>query len=563
MAAAMFMAIASNAQNNDLLYQFMGKYHMMDSSELLQPKLPNKAFTTTAPPTGSIRAIAEWEPAQSVLISYSGGFGIPYSLIAQLSNNCNLITLVNSTSQQTTVTNYYNSNGVNMANCSFKVATIDSYWTRDYGPWFIMNNNSTIAIVDFPYNRPSRPNDDNVPVVMATYLAEPLYGMNVFHTGGNYMCDGMGVAAMTDLVLDPLENTLTDAQVDTLFKQYMGITKNYITADPLADYIKHIDCWGKFLDVDKILIASVPITNSHYNDYEAMATYWANETSSYGNHYQVYRTYEPSDEPYSNSLILNKSVYVPIMGGTHATADNNALAVYQHAMPGYNVYGVIGLTGSNSWVSTDALHCRTHEIADKGMLYIKHYPLLGLKPMQTQYTVSADIYALSTSSIITDSVYVKYRVNHASWIKIAMTHGTGNTWTTNIPQQVGGDTVEYYIHASDQSPRNQTHPLIGAPDPHKFWITTTTAIAQNENETKAVVFPNPANSSLFVQMKNANESLTINIIDLLGNQIKTMTVNNDFENMICIPLTDLPSGTYFVQIRSGSFVNTKKVMVIH
>ena len=555
----MFFAVA---QNYDEIFEFQHAYHMLDSSELYVPHVANKSFTTTAPPTGIIRAIPEWDPAQAVLVSYANGFGIPYTLIAQESQYCRVITIVASSSQQTTVTNNYTSNGVNLANCSFVIAPIDSYWSRDYGPWFIMTNNSTIAVVDFPYNRPLRTNDDNVPVVMASNLNEPLYGMNVMHTGGNYMCDGMGVAAMTNLVLD--ENaSLTEAQIDTAFKQYMGITNNYIVTDPLGEYIKHIDCWGKFLDVDKILIASVPISNSRYSYYEATATFWANQTSSYGNKYQVYRTYEPSGQPYSNSFILNKKVFVPIMGGSSTTYDNDALAVYQQAMPGYSVIGVIGLSGGNAWVSTDALHCRNHEIADKGMLYIKHLPLLGEKPMQTQYLISADVYALSGSGLITDSAWVKYRVNHAAWNTLPMTHGLGNNWTANIPQQVAGDTIEYFIHASDVSPRSQTHPLIGQYDPHKFWIASGTTVVEDKNAITALVFPNPAVKNLYVQMVNTQTATThISVFDILGNEVKTIVESNLDSKLLNINLSDIPSGTYFLQIVSGDVSINKKIMVM-
>ncbi len=557
--AAISMVLVSAAQNHTAPYQFQSAYHMLDSSELLVPRIPSKAFTQTSPPTGTVKAIAEFEPAQSVIISYPGYFGIPYPLIALLSQNCNLITLVTSSSQQTTVANLYTTNGITTANCTYKICPLDSYWSRDYGPWFIMTNNNTIAVLDFPYNRTSRPNDDNVPVVMASYLTEPLYGMNVMTTGGNFMCDGMSAAAMTTLVTDD-NPTLTVAQIDTAFKQYMGITHNLITDDPLGLYIKHIDCWGKFLDVDKILVASVPTSNAQYDQYEAMATYWQNTVSSYGNNFQVYRTYEPNAEPYSNSLILNKHVYVPIMNDSYDAA---ALAVYQNAMPGYTIHGIIGLTGTDKWYDTDALHCRTHEVADTGYLYIKHYPLLGAKPVQLQYLISADIYALSGKAIVTDSVYVKYNINHGLWIKIAMTHGTGNTWTANIPQQPVGDTVCYYIHASDISPRNQTHPLIGAPDPHKFWIIGTTDIADNKTQPNALVFPNPANNNLFVELKNAEDKFTVKIVDLLGNEVKTITENNAYTDLLRIPLSDLQSGTYFVQVLSGSYVTTKKIMVIH
>lgn len=558
--------ISTYPQNPIVPYEFKAQYHMIDSSELFAPKLPGKSFTQTNPPTGTVRAIAEWEPAQAVLISYPSEFGIPYSLIAEMSQDCKVITMVTSSSEQTTATNNYNSNGVNTANCLFKVAPLDSYWARDYGPWFIMTNNNTIGIVDFPYNRPSRPNDDNVPVVMSTYLSEPLYGMNVMTTGGNYMCDGMGAAAMTDLIED--DNTsLTVAQIDTAFKQYLGITHNYITTDPLGQYIKHIDCWGKFLDVDKILIASVPTSNSHYTAYEAMATYWANQVSSYGDNYQVYRVYEPNGQPYTNSVILNKKVLIPFASGTsNTTNNNNALAVYQQAMPGYEVIGFSQLS-SAPWESTDALHCRAHEIADKGMLYIMHYPLLGQKPIQSQYPINAEIYALSGSAILADSVYVKYRVYHSSWgawTKILMTNTTGNTWTAEIPQQQNGDTIAYYIHASDQSPRSETHPLIGQPDPHKFYLYgSTTAVAENES-LKALVFPNPAVDYLFIQMKNTgNAAMSVRIYDMVGKEILSINENNLDDHMVRVDVNKFTAGTYFVNITCGNFSETRKIIVMH
>lgn len=559
---AFFVSSTAQHINSNAPFEFQAKYHMLDSSELYLPKIPTKAFTQTPPPTGTIRAIAEWEPAQAVVVSYPGNFGIPYSEIAELSENDHVITIVTSYSQQTTVTNNYTSNGVNLANCSFVIAPLDSYWTRDYGPWFIMTNNNTVAIIDFPYNRPARANDDNVPVVLAgtSLLNMPLYGMDVTHTGGNYMCDGMGVAAMTDLVED--EETLTHSQIDTAFKQYMGITKNYITTDPLGEYIKHIDCWGKFLDVDKILIASVPTSNPQYSAYEAMAAYWANEVSSYGNNYQVYRVYESNGQAYTNSLILNKKVFVPISTSYGTTNNNAALAVYQQAMPGYEIIGVT----YSGWQSTDALHCRSHEIADKGMLYIKHLPLLGEKPILSQYPINAEVYALSGSAVVPDSVWMKYRVYHGSWgiwTKVNMTNTSGNTWTANIPQQQGGDTIAYYIHASDLSPRNTTHPLIGQPDPHKFYLNGITGV-EEKNQTNAVVFPNPAVDNIFVQLYNPeNSQVQITLIDLLGKQVANLTEDNLDNHMLKIDASKLPAGPYFLNVTSGKYTVTRKIMLMH
>ena len=349
---------------------------MTPEEELLRSTI-GVDFISTPPPTGPIYNVAEFDRMQAVLVRYP--FGISYAIIAEMSQDLDVITIVANTSQQTTVTNNYIANGVNMANCSFLIAPSDSYWTRDYGPWFIFDGNDEPGIVDFPYNRPSRPNDDEIPVVMANYLGINLFGMDVIHTGGNYMTDGMGISSSTDLVW--VENpTQTHAQIDQKFEDYLGINTYHVVPDPNNTYIDHIDCWGKFLDVDKILIREVPPSHAQYDEIEATAAYYASQISSYGTPYQVFRVYTPEDQPYTNSIILNEKVLVPIMGSQW---DDEALAAYQQAMPGYEVLGFTG-----SWESTDALHCRAIGIADIGMLRIKHIPLSGNQPLLPEYPIS-------------------------------------------------------------------------------------------------------------------------------------------------------------------------------
>lgn len=434
-----------------------GLGHYLDAEEILKP-LPEKGEGSKEPPSGSVSPVAEFDPAEAVLIRYP--FGIPYSLIADLSNHTKVITLVSSTSQQSTVESLYSSNGVNLANCEFAIYSTDSYWTRDYGPWFIRDGEDDIAIVDFPYNRP-RPNDNNIPSSMASYLSMPYYYMPVYHTGGNYMNDGYYIAASSDLVYE--ENSgLSQAQVNQYMNNYLGASTYHAVPDPNNTYIDHIDCWGKFLAPNKILIRSVPTSHAQYDEIEATADYFANQVSAYGTKYKVYRVYTPSDQPYTNSLILNDKVFVPITGS--ATYDNAALAVYQDAMPGYTVEGYTG-----SWESTDALHCRTHEIADRGMLYIKHYPLMPYQPASSGFNITAEIIPYSGSALISNELKVYYQAEGSSkYSYVLLSHISGNTYGATIPSNSQTQVMNYYITAGDASGRTENHPYIGAPDPHVF-----------------------------------------------------------------------------------------------
>lgn len=432
--------------------------HEMTAEELLRKGEIGKDFITTPPAVGPVRNVAEFEKMQSVLIRYP--LGISYSIVKEMAENLNVITIVGSLSEKTQATNSYIANGVNINNCTFLIAPTNSYWTRDYGPWFVFDGNDEAGIVDFPYNRP-RPLDDEIPVIVANSLGINLFGMNVIHTGGNYMTEGMGISSSTELVWE--ENpSLTHSQVSQMFQDYLGIGEYHVLPDPNNTYIDHIDCWGKFLDVDKVLIREVPPGHSQYDEIEATAAYFSSQNSSYGIPFQVFRVYTPDNQPYTNSIILNKKVLVPITGSSW---DDEALETYQEAMPGYEILGFTG-----SWESTDALHCRAIGIADIGMLYIHHLPLLGNQPVQPEYLITAEITAHSGESIYSDSVYIIYSVNSSSWDTIQMTYMSGKQYAGSIPANLYGSEIRYYLYAADQSGRNATHPFIGEPDPHIFYI---------------------------------------------------------------------------------------------
>jgi len=444
----------AQGENDILVKKFT--HQMTPEEELLRGEI-GKDFISTLPPIGPVYNVAEFNRMQAVLIRYP--FGISYAVIAELSEDVKVVTIVTGLSQENTVIANYIANGVNISNCSFLYAPTESYWTRDYGPWFVFDGNGLPGIVDFPYNRPSRPNDDNIPVVLSQNLGINLYGMNVIHTGGNYMTDGMGISSSSELVWD--ENpTLTHAEIAQDFQDYLGILNYHVVPDPNNTYIDHIDCWGKFLDVDKVLIREVPPGHAQYDEIEATASYYQSQISSYCVPFEIFRVYTPNNEPYTNSFIINNKVLVPVTGSQW---DDEALLVYQEAMPGYEV---VGFTGS--WESTDALHCRVIGIADLGMLRINHVPLLGYQPLQTEYEIQSEIIAYSNQPVYSDSVFIIYSVNYGNWDTIPMINISGNTYSGSIPGPVYGSQVEYYLFAADQSGRNETHPLIGIGDPHLF-----------------------------------------------------------------------------------------------
>jgi len=425
----------------------------------------SRATSFTIPPLPPVRNIAEFEPMEAVLIAYPNDFGVPFSLIVELSRDITVTTLVLNQGGENNVRNMYETNNVNLANCTFVQTPLNSYWTRDCGPWFIADSTDRIAIIDFFYSS-SRPFDNAIPQKMSEVLGLDSYYMDITIQGGNYMTDGLGISVSTDRVFD--ENpSLSLQDVQQIASDYLGVHSYSIIDDPNNTYIKHVDCWGKFLAVDKVLIKQVPQSDSQYNDIEDVADYFYNAISSYGTPYRVYRIYTPDNEPYTNSLIVNNKVFVPAAG---TSWDDAAVNTFQQAMPGYQIFSIT--SNNNRWLSTDALHCRTKGIPDRNMIYIKHIPISGIVDEAVDYEIEADIISYSGDPIYSDSVNIYFSEDDGAFESILMSLQSENTYMGLIPGNSGATEIAYYLSVTNLEGKEYNNPFIGASDPFRYTINT-------------------------------------------------------------------------------------------
>ena len=414
----------------------------------------------TPPADAPIRNPGEFEPMTGVIVRYP--FGNPTDLLCEYAEDATLWVIVANSSQEASASSTLSSAGCNMANVAFIYGDTDSIWTRDYGPWFIVDGHDVQGIVDHIYNRP-RPNDDLIPGVIGTDWGIPVYGMDLEHTGGNYMSDGRGVAMSTRLVLD--ENTsLTEAEIDSIMNDYLGIETYHKLDYIMSGGIHHIDCWAKLLSPGKILVKEVDPGDASYTPLENAVAYLQSVSSSYGRPYEVVRIYAPNHEPYTNSLIVNDKVFVPTYGTSN---DAGAITTYEAAMPGYDIFGFDG-----SWLTDDAIHCRAMGVTDRYMLYIDHVPLYDTASTDEDYRVGAAFTDMSGAGLKTDSLLVYWKTDTAPDFSVLSmaADSVGGGYHADIPAQSSGTTVSYYVFAADYSGRRETHPWVAPGDAHSFDI---------------------------------------------------------------------------------------------
>lgn len=484
--------------------QELPKWRLMKylSEEEMNMPITTRNFVETPPPTGEVRFPGEYEPMQAVMIVYP--LGIPVELVREMAEDCKVITVV-TTYEQSSAQSEFQSAGVNMSNVEFLNANTNSYWIRDFGPWYIFNGKEP-AIVDNIYNRP-RPYDDDLPGHFAEYWDIEMFGMKVVHTGGNMMQDGRGNGVSDDIVItESVAEGISEDQVYERMRDYLGIDPYHVTIDPQGDYIAHVDCWGKYLAPDKILLARVPQSNPRYPYYEEVADYFANTNCCWGYPYKVYRVDIPGGSvisPYTNSLILNKKVLVPM--GSNSTYNEGALNIYREAMPGYEVIGITNNSYWDGWLNTDALHCRTRGVMDFNMFYVDHRNVVfGEQEWQDSIAITSKFIAYSGAELKQDSLLVYYSIDGGEYQTATMT-ATGNPdeYVGYIKGYQAKSEVKYYVFGADESNRRYQQPVFGELDPHVFTIGEHTEATLTLNPTE-IVFDD--NSGDFVTMTITNNT---------------------------------------------------------
>lgn len=432
--------------------------------ELMQDYLPPVSlFGFTQPPSVPVRTMAEWEELQGIIITWTSQTTILRQIVDYAQDEGKVYIVC---TDSNTVKSSLTSNGVPLTNVEFLIASFNSIWARDYGPWAVYSDDAdSLYLVDWIYNRP-RPLDDRVPEAFAARYNIPLYQTTVtpydfVATGGNFMTDGHGTGFSSRLIVTENPNK-TEAQIDTIVKRFMGINRYIKMAVLPYDGIHHIDMHMKLLDDETLMVGQYPQGVSDGPQIEANLQYVLNNFKTvFGRDFKVVRIPMPPDgtgrypsnggqyRTYTNSVIVNKTVIVPTY---ELQYDTTALRIYREAMPGYKVVGI----NCNSIIGqSGAIHCITKEIGVDEPVYIKLYPLT-----QTSGTgFEAKAVFKSRSGISNASLY--YSSSQAGpYIPASFSGMVQDTFYTTFSVQPGTDTVYYYVEAASVSGRTVKKPLV-------------------------------------------------------------------------------------------------------
>ncbi len=322
--------------------------------------------TITDPPDSIVSTPAEFDSVTGVIFAWEAYPTLLTNLIKEVAEDDTAWVVVDNTSEQNSVSNTLSNANVNMDRVVFQVIETNSVWVRDYGPWWIIEPENSLAIIDLVYNRP-RPLDDTYPESAAGYFGINYYGLGLIEAGGNMLLDGQGAVIVSNVIFDGSQGfdpTLTQDQLEQYFLDYFGVHKVIVTPHLINDGTGHIDMFVKLINDSTIIVGEYENQSAGYpGNYDIcnqVASQLANETNGAGRPFNIIRMPMPSYNngityTYINSLIVNNKVLVPIYGiSTEFANDDSILALYETIMPGVEAVGF----DCNQIISANgAIHC--------------------------------------------------------------------------------------------------------------------------------------------------------------------------------------------------------------
>lgn len=392
----------------------------------------------TAPPSGPLHCVAEYEPMEGMLIAWEGTGG-QNTILAKMAKhatntaNAKVYCVVDSNSEMSSASNTISNQGADMSKVEFIVQRTDTIWIRDYGPRYVYQGDCR-SIIDHDYNRP-RANDNAFPSFFSGYKNQAWYDHDLEHGGGNFHLDGLGYGYATKLILN--ENPgKSESQVKQIFQDFQNLQLTILDAFPTSvDSTQHLDMWMQIIADDAVVISDWPTQSGSTQDNICDAA--ALDMTARG--YQVFRTparrtsgFSGNHYTYTNVVMLNNLVMIPTYTNSAVSAYNSqALATWQQACPGKTVVQV----NSDAVVSyAGVLHC-----------IMMHIPVNSAGAIPTSYLVTPNSGSFSPGDQV-DVTWISdddAGVNNCAlqlstdggqtWSGLATNLGTEGTWNWTVP----------------------------------------------------------------------------------------------------------------------------------
>ncbi len=286
--------------------------------------------------------------------------------------------------------------GIGLDNIEFHIIPTDDVWSRDNGPTFVVGEKGELAIANWQFNgwggRYEYGLDNLVSARIAKNLKIPIFEVDIVAEGGNIEVNGRGtlMVARSAILNNNRNPGVTQEQIEEIFKTYLGISNIIWLSGMNAEDVEglgwsddtdtHIDTVARFVNPDTIVYSwtndkSDPMYLLFRKNLEELKEavlesgkhpelvplpipkdgYYSTSQTGEGGSITKFSRAVRTDASYTNFLISNDTVLVPVYGNVN---DDRAIKILAELFSGKEVLKVnSGTIAENG----GEIHCVTQQ----------------------------------------------------------------------------------------------------------------------------------------------------------------------------------------------------------
>ena len=344
-------------------------------------KMHPQWYAITDPPKGNVRPMKEWEPMDTIIITYSnympGDAPVAKTMADIVVGSLpagNVWVIVESNSARNDLVNRIKQQGVTDMDIKSQITFFplenDAIWMIDYGPFpLVHEDDQTVAFADWRYY-PPRTLDDAIPTRLANIVGATTYRSPFDFEGGNFQADGDEYCYFGERTF--YYSGMNLAQVEKVNKDYYGCKKSVVLKEITDDGTGHIDMFFKLgaksvAFVGEYTVVDDPTNKQRMDDNVELLESLVYSDGSPG--ITVYRIPMPNKYQGVPRTFINSTLYASADGSYKVnlwpmyTVDKDleaqALASWEAGLPDWDHVGVISDQIS---LYSGAVHCVTRTV---------------------------------------------------------------------------------------------------------------------------------------------------------------------------------------------------------
>lgn len=339
---------------------------VIDPSDLL-PDAEIVESLVLAPTSGPqrYRHRGDWEPSNTLLISYSGYWEDSLSELMRAALDEAEVYVLVPRGERSEAYAWVRREGYDRRRVHMVRVQLDTPWVRDYGPLQVTDARGRVRWLDAGYSG-ARPADDRLPTNLARRVGMPVEPLDITLDGGGIISNGDGLCVITRDTLEDTGMSPEDEDAHDVILSKLGCAAMAIVPALANEATGHVDMFAQFVTSRRLLLAEV--NGDRWEEdrtrLEEALRGVKQAAKRLGQELEIVRVPLPMPaydlyRSYVNGLRLANSFLVPSYGDVDPDTESRALEILQGAMPDVRV---VPIPADRMIELEGAIHCVTQAL---------------------------------------------------------------------------------------------------------------------------------------------------------------------------------------------------------